>query len=73
MTNMRKLKAKLVENDLSISNLAEKLGMDRATLYRKINNNNGETILVSEANAIVDILGLTADEALAIFFSEFVA
>ena len=72
MTNMRKLKAKLVEMDLNVEALAKQLGMSVSTLYRKLNG-DGETMFVSEANAIVSALGLTRDEALAIFFSELVA
>ena len=72
MTNVNKLKGKIVENGLTVTDLAEKIGVDRATLYRKLNN-NAETLLIKEANAIVTALGLTADEALAIFFTQVVA
>lgn len=72
MTNVNKLKGKIVENGMTISDLAEKMRMDKATLYRKLGNNAG-TLSVNEANAIVSILGLTAEEAMAIFFSQFVA
>ena len=70
--NVNKLKGKIVENGMTVTTLAEKIGMDRATLYRKLSN-NGETMLVKDANAIVFALNLTAEEALAIFFSQFVA
>lgn len=70
--NVNKLKGKIVENGMTVTMLAEKIGVDRATLYRKLSN-NGETMLVKDANAIVSVLGLTADEALAIFFSQVVA
>lgn len=70
--NINKLKGKIVENGLTVAALAEKMGIDRATLYRKLSN-NGETMLVKDANAIVSALKLTSDEAVAIFFSQFVA
>lgn len=70
--NVNKLKGKIVENGLTIATLAEKIGIDRATLYRKLSN-NGETMLIRDANAIISVLGLSADEAMAIFFSQFVA
>ena len=70
--NINKLKGKIVENGMTVTTLAEKMGVDRATLYRKLSN-NGETMLVKDANAIVSALELTSDEALAIFFSQFVA
>lgn len=49
--NVNKLKGKIVENGMTVSALAEKIGVDRATLYRKLSN-NGETMLVKDANAI---------------------
>lgn len=70
--NVNKLKGKIVENGMTVSSLAEKIGVDRATLYRKLSN-NGETMLVKDANAIVSVLHLTAEDALAIFFSQVVA
>lgn len=70
--NINKLKGKIVENGLTVAVLAEKMGINHATLYRKMSN-NGETMLVKDANAIVSALNLTADEAVAIFFSQLVA
>ena len=70
--NVNKLKGKIVENGMTVSALAEKIGVDRATLYRKLSN-NGETMLVKDANAIVSALHLTGGDALAIFFSQVVA
>lgn len=70
--NVNKLKGKIVENGMTVSTLAEKIGVDRATLYRKLSN-NGETMLVKDANAIVSALHLTSEDALAIFFIQFVA
>lgn len=70
--NVNKLKGKIVENGLTIATLAQKIGIDRATLYRKLSN-NGETMLIKDANAIISVLGLSAEEAMAIFFSQFVA
>lgn len=72
MINMNKLKGKMVEKDVTTEMLAEKLGMSRSTLYRKLSN-NGDTLFVKEANIIVDALGLTSEEATSIFFSQFVA
>lgn len=72
MTNVKKLRGKMVEKNITIENLAKRLGMNRSTLYRKLNN-DADALLVKEANAIVTELGLSADEAMAIFFSQFVA
>ena len=72
MVNINKLKGKIVENGLTIEKLADNIGIDRSTLYRKINN-NGETFTIKEADLIVNALNLTAEEAKAIFFSQIVA
>lgn len=66
--NVNKLKGKIVENGMTVATLAKKIGVDRATLYRKMSN-NGDTMLVKDANRIASVLHLTADEALAIFLA----
>jgi transcriptional regulator with XRE-family HTH domain len=72
MVNVNKLKGKIVENGLTVEKLAEQIGMDRSTLYRKLNN-AGETFTIREANLICRVLNLTGTEATAIFFSNYVA
>ena len=72
VVNVNKLKGKIVECGLSVQELADKIGVDKATLYRKLNA-NGETILIKEADAISKVLCLTASEVNAIFFSQYVA
>lgn len=72
MLNVNKLKGKIVEKGINISTLAKMISVDASTLYRKINN-NGATLTIKEADLIVKSLELTADEANAIFFSQFVA
>jgi DNA-binding Xre family transcriptional regulator len=72
MVNINKLKGKIVERGLTIGSLAEKMGIDRSTLYRKINN-DGVMFTIKEANLICSILELDAQEATAIFFSQYVA
>lgn len=70
--NVNKLKGKIVENEMNITTLAKRMGIDRATLYRKINR-DGETFTIKEVNLIVKILNLTTEEAMEIFFKDFVA
>lgn len=72
MVNVNKLKGKIVENGLTVEKLAEQIGMDRSTLYRKLNN-AGETFTIREANFICRVLNLTGTEATSIFFSNYVA
>lgn len=66
------LKARLVERDMNLSDLAEMIGIDRSTLYRKLQN-NGAGLLIGEVNAIVSVLKLTVQEAVDIFFTQQVA
>lgn len=70
--NVNKLKAKMVERGLNVSQVAEKIGIDRSSLYRKLNN-EGETLTVKEAKAIVKVLNITPSEAAQIFFGNDVA
>ena len=57
---------------MSIASLAAAVGVNPATLYRKIGT-SGEAFTIKEVNAVVKILNLTADEASAIFFADAVA
>ena len=70
--NIPKLKGKLTEMSMSVEELAEKMGINKATLYRKMAN-GGLGFSVKDANLIVEILQLTLDEAMAIFFARKVA
>lgn len=70
--NINKLKAKLVERSMSVEDLAQKMGINKATLYRKMGN-GGVGFTVKDANLIVDILGLSLQEAMEIFFAQKVA
>lgn len=72
MVNVNKLKGKIVENELTVGKLAERIGVDRATLYRKLAT-NGEGITIKEADLICRELALTGKEAGDIFFSQYVA
>lgn len=72
MVNINKLKGKIVERELTIEKLAEKIGLDRSTLYRKIGN-DGQTFTIKEANLICNELNLSVQEATEIFFSQYVA
>lgn len=69
MVNLNKLRGKIVENGLNIAELSRKIGMDKATFYRKLNE-NGETFSVREVNAMVKELNINRNEALDIFFSQ---
>lgn len=70
--NVNKLKGKIVENGLNVSQLAVSIGVDRTTLYRKLTS-NGETLTISEAEKIAKVLNLSMEDVKAIFFTDFVA
>lgn len=61
-----KLRGKMVEKGMNVETLASIMGIDRATLYRKLGN--GGNFTVGEALKINDALELTKEEAYDIFF-----
>ena len=63
-----KLRGKMVERAMNVESLAEKIGVDRATLYRKLGT--GNKITIGEAQKIKAALALTNEEASEIFFGE---
>lgn len=65
--NINKLKGKMVEKGLNVERLAEIIGTNRASLYRKLGK--AEKISIGEAIRMKEALDLTADEATEIFFS----
>lgn len=68
--NINKLRGKIVERGMNVGMLATRLGIDRATLYRKMKD---ESFTVREAVRIAKELGLTSEEVMAIFFNHEVA
>ena len=72
MVNVNKLRGKIVENGLTIDEVADKMGINRATFYRKLNS-GGKNFLIKDVDALVKISHLKSDEATAIFFAQYVA
>ena len=68
MVLMNKLRARMVEADISVQELAEKIGMDKSTLYRRISG-NGEDFTIHEIDDIKTALQLSSSEATQIFFA----
>ena len=64
---LNKLKAKIIEKGLNVEGLADKIGMERSTLYRKLNN--FEKITIGEAVKMKDALEMTDAEANDIFLT----
>lgn len=63
--NMNKLRAKIIERDMNVEELAETIGMTGPTLYRKLRA--PLKITIGEAIQMKDVLKLTDEEALEIF------
>lgn len=72
MVNIRKLRAKLVEKDISVIELASIIGIDKSTVYRKLNK-SGESFTVSDVEKIAKALSLTCEDINDIFFANVVA
>jgi predicted transcriptional regulator len=70
--NVNKLHGKIKELGLSVGDVAERMEIDRSTLYRKLGN-NGAGLTVKDAQMLVEILSLAEQEALDIFFAREVA
>lgn len=64
--NTNKLKGKIVERGLTLKDFADKLNINPSTLTRKL---NGEVEFKrDEIMSTIEILGLTPEEVIAIFF-----
>ena len=68
MVNIPKLKGKMVENELSISEMSERIGVDRSTIYRKLNS-GGDSFTIAEVQSIAKELRLNTDDINSIFFA----
>lgn len=64
---VNKLKAKLVEQGINVETLAELIGTERSSLYRKLNN--AEKITIGEAKKIKEALSMDNQEAYEIFLT----
>lgn len=65
--NINKLKGKIVEKGLNIEQVADMIGVDRSTFYRKLNN--ADKITIGEAARIKDALLLSDGDAYDIFLA----
>lgn len=70
--NVNKLKGRIVENGTTVEEMAKSMGTAPSTIYRKLQA-NGESFTIKEADDIVKFLRLSAEDATAIFFSQYVA
>ena len=72
MSNINKLKGKIVEAGLNVEELSKRANISRSTFYRKLGK-NGTDFTILEVYKIVTALQLSTQEAISIFFSQLVA
>ena len=68
MVKIAKLKGVIVEKSTTQEAVADMIGIDRSTFYRKMKNDGNFTL--KEAKDIKEALKLTNAEAIDIFFAE---
>lgn len=66
--NTQMLKGKIVESGITQEAVADAIGMNRSTFYRKMKR-KGNTFTVEEMNKIVQVIPLSREEAVLIFFT----
>lgn len=71
MVNTALLRSAIVKKGTNVSEVAVKMGVDKATLYRRIAD--AGTFTIGEVEKLTSILNLTHDEAISIFFTNTVA
>lgn len=64
--NINKLNGKIVEKGLTKEGLAAAIGINRATFYRRLQNNSLKLV---DVHRICEALSLTKDEAISIFMA----
>ena len=67
VTNTKEFKAALIRKGMTASELAERLNLSRTSLSYKMNN--VREFRISEAELIAEILGLSPEEKVLIFFT----
>ena len=72
MVDVLKLKAKIVEKGFTVASLADAIGIDKTTLYRRFAD-EGKSFTIGEIGQIVAVLELTEQEVRVIFFVQNVA
>lgn len=68
-TNMQKLRGKIVEVGITQEAVADLIGVDRSTFYRKVKS-EGTSFTIGEVHKIVSAIRLTQQEAVEIFLSD---
>lgn len=66
----KKLREKITERGLTLSEFSQYLGINPATLYRKLGN-EGETFTVGQMHKSAEILSLSKSECVDIFLPSY--
>lgn len=72
MVNVDKLRGKIVECRMTVDDVAKIVGINAATLYRRLSGGGG-AFTIDEADKIASALSLTPDELNKIFFAQYVS
>lgn len=72
MIDINKFRAIIIEKKSSIEEVSFILGVNKSTIYRKLQQ-NGETFTLKEVNVLVKLLNLTDNEIINIFFASNIA
>lgn len=67
--NKNLFKSKLVARGFNVTTFAQAIGVDRNTLYRRLRN-DAEKLQVGDIKKMVQLLDLTAEDVIEIFFTE---
>ena len=68
MTNISMLKGRIVEHNTTQESVADEIGMNRSTFYRKMKE-GGKLFTVEQVHKLVKILSLTNEDVMKIFFA----
>lgn len=68
MLNERELKAEIFRNGLTVKELSSKMGLSKSALYNKINNKIKFNI--EDVEKIIELLNLTEEQVVKIFFDK---
>lgn len=71
MVDTKLLRRKIEERDMNVADVANLIGLDKATLYRRLSD--AESFTIGEVSRIKSALNLSQDEAVSIFFTSAVA
>lgn len=68
VVNVQRLKSKIAEKENMQEHVADEMGMNRSTFYRKMKN-GGNGFTVGDIHKMVSCVPLTREEAIDIFFT----